>query len=157
MLVIEIPGRGRLEMEHLVLDMNGTVALDGTVLPGVAARLQRLRAKLAPVVLTADTHGGADRLAAELNIEVRRIGGTGDEATAKQRVLDELRGDTVISIGNGANDVLMLRSAAIGICVLGHEGTATEAIMASDVVVADICDALDLPLHPARLVATLRR
>jgi soluble P-type ATPase len=51
----------------------------------------------------------------------------------------------------------MLSSAALGIAVLGPEGLAVEALRAAHVVVARIEDALDLLLHPQRLVATLRR
>lgn len=64
--------------------------------------------------------------------------------------------DTVVAIGNGRNDRLMLEQAAIGIAVLGQEGTAVEALMAADVIVADIFTALDLLQIPLRLVATLR-
>jgi soluble P-type ATPase len=51
----------------------------------------------------------------------------------------------------------MLKAAAIGIAVLGHEGAASEAIAAADVVVFDIVDAIDMLLNPKRLIATLRR
>ena len=60
-------------------------------------------------------------------------------------------------MGNGANDVSMLRECALGICVLGREGVAAEAMMASDVVTPDINAALDLLLNPKRLIASLRR
>ena len=50
----------------------------------------------------------------------------------------------------------MLQEAALGIAVLGPEGLAAEALLAADVVVASIEDALDLLLRPHRLVATLR-
>jgi len=62
----------------------------------------------------------------------------------------------VVAIGNGANDAAMLQEAALGIAVLGPEGLAAEALLAADVVVASIEDALDLLLRPHRLVATLR-
>jgi soluble P-type ATPase len=51
----------------------------------------------------------------------------------------------------------MLQAAALGIAVLGPEGLAAEAWQAADVVMASIHDALDLLLHPRRLVATLRK
>lgn len=43
MQAIDIPGRGLLEPHHLVLDLNGTIALDGQLLPGVAERVAALR------------------------------------------------------------------------------------------------------------------
>jgi soluble P-type ATPase len=50
----------------------------------------------------------------------------------------------------------MLERSALGICVIGDEGAAREAIDASDVIARDIESALDLLLQPRRLVATLR-
>ena len=51
----------------------------------------------------------------------------------------------------------MLHEAALGICVLGPEGTAVEALMAADVVAPSVLDALALIYQPLRLVATLRQ
>jgi len=39
---IDIPGKGLLRLEHAVFDVNGTLALDGELLPGVAERLAAL-------------------------------------------------------------------------------------------------------------------
>lgn len=62
MIEILIPGRGDLHLQHLVLDMNGTLATDGTLIPGVAERVAMLKRQLEVVVVTADTHGGVGRL-----------------------------------------------------------------------------------------------
>jgi len=62
-----------------------------------------------------------------------------------------------VAIGNGANDVAMLSEAAHGIAGLGPEGLAVSALLAADVLVASIDDALELLLNPKRLIATLRR
>jgi soluble P-type ATPase len=51
----------------------------------------------------------------------------------------------------------MLSAAALGIAVLGQEGLDPEALQAADLLVTQIADALDLLLHPQRLVATRRR
>ena len=51
---------------------------------------------------------------------------------------------------------LMLRKACLGICVMQGEGTALRALLASDVLVRDANEALDLLLKPARLLVTLR-
>ena len=50
-----------------------------------------------------------------------------------------------------------LHQGGLAIVVLRREGLCADALRASDVVVADPCAGLDLLLHPARLVATLRR
>jgi P-type E1-E2 ATPase len=106
-------------------------------------------------VLTADTHGKAAGLRSALGVEVRIISGT-DEAAEKRAVVEELGRERVFAVGNGANDALMLKTAAIGVCVIGPEGASASTFEHADVVVTSIADALGLLLHPARLVATLR-
>jgi len=51
----------------------------------------------------------------------------------------------------------MLHEAALGIFVLGPDGTAVEALMAADVVAPTALEALNLLYQPLRLVATLQR
>jgi soluble P-type ATPase len=50
----------------------------------------------------------------------------------------------------------MLKESRLGICVLGPEGTSSEAISNCDLVISNINAALDLLLNPERLIATLR-
>ena len=38
MISCAIPGRDTIEISHLVCDMNGTLALDGSLLPGTLGR-----------------------------------------------------------------------------------------------------------------------
>lgn len=45
MLELEIPGWGEAAIENLVLDYNGTIALDGELLPGAAERIERIAAQ----------------------------------------------------------------------------------------------------------------
>ena len=54
------------------------------------------------------------------------------------------------------NDRLMLQVAGLGIVVVQAEGAAVQTVLAADVLSPDILTALDLLLHPLRLVATLR-
>jgi len=156
MIEIEIPGRHGFELQHLLLDVNGTIALDGTIIDGVKQRLAELSQKLNVYVVTANIHDNADYLEQELGIEPHIIG-LGQEATQKLSLANLLSKERCVAIGNGANDVLMLKQSAIGICVIGKEGASAEAVQHSDIVVYDINDALDLLLHPKRLIATLRK
>ena len=153
---LDIPGFGTLAPAHLVLDYNGTIALDGTLLPGVAQRVRELAERMEVRVVTADTFG---RVRAELEglpcaVEILT---PGDEARAKLAVIERLGASRVVAVGNGANDALMLGAAALGVAVIGGEGAAMAAIKAADVVVHDVLAGLDLLLHPLRLKATLRR
>jgi soluble P-type ATPase len=156
MIGITVPGRGSHTIEHLILDLNGTISVDGVIVRGVKERLRELSGKLEITVVTADTNRNAERLVADLPVGIHTIT---EERESEQKlgvVLEKGKGNTV-SIGNGCNDVSMLRESAIGICVVGKEGASSEALMASDVVVPTINDALDLLLKPQRLRATLRR
>ena len=155
MLELEIPGRGQLQLSHLVLDLNGTLAKDGVVMPGVRERLRTLRGRFDIVIVTADTHGVADGLGAELNVTVHRLS-PGAEAAQKRAYAGMLGAERCVAIGNGVNDVALLAAAAVGICVVGPEGAAGGAVTAADIVCGDILSALDLLAHPLRLVATLR-
>lgn len=60
------------------------------------------------------------------------------------------------AISNGRNDVGMIRTAALGIAIIGREGATLGLLAAPDHVVADPHAALDLLVHSQRLVAGLR-
>ncbi len=156
MIRIDIPGMGNYEVEHLVLDLNGTIALDGRIIEGVEERLEKLSQKLDITVVTADSNKNAASLLGDLPVTIFIIKET-QENDQKLGVVLEKGKDRTVSIGNGRNDVSMLRESAIGICVLGGEGASAEAMVASNLVVPTINDALDLLLKPHRLRATLRR
>jgi P-type E1-E2 ATPase len=155
MLEINVPSRGLLRFEYLVLDVNGTIALDGRLISEAYERLERLSEALGVWLVSADTQGTLAQLAADLKAQTRLLQ-PGDEAAQKAALVDELGAEHVIALGNGANDAIMLRQAALGIAVLGGEGLATACLAAADVVVPSIESALNLLLYPRRLVATLR-
>lgn len=154
MIELEIPGRAPLALAHLVLDVNGTIALDGALLPGVRERLDLLRQRLDVRLLTADTHGRQAAIDAELGLTASVI--TRGTAEKGAYVL-ALGAGGVAVLGNGADDVAMFNAAALRIAVLGPEGLAAELLRSADVLVSDPCAGLDLLLHPRRLAATLRR
>lgn len=155
MIEISVPGWKDLALEHLVLDMNGTLAVDGTVLSGVFPRLEALARSLSVSVVTADTFGNAAAQFAETPWRVHVLA-PGDQARAKGDYVASLGADRVVAVGNGRNDSLMLKDAALGIAVLMEEGASVEALSSADAVVRHINDALDLLLNPKRLIATLR-
>jgi soluble P-type ATPase len=162
MIEIAIPGHGEtrtrdegLRVEHLVLDYNGTLARDGELLPGVRERIVTLSGHLTIHVITADTFGVARSMLRELPCELIILP-AGDQDAAKLAHIERLGSRTTVCIGNGRNDRLMLREAALGIAVLGGEGIAIETMTAADILAPDILSALDLLLNPLRLTSTLR-
>ncbi len=154
MLTADIPGRGPLEIAHLVLDLNGTLAVDGVVAAPVVERLQSLSRIVQVHVVTADTFGTATKLhGVGVHVQVLE---PGDQVEAKVAVVRSLGAGHTAAVGNGANDEGMVREAALGIAIAGREGAFTRTMLAADVVVGHIEDALDLLLFPKRLIATLR-
>lgn len=156
MLQLTLPGRGELNILHLVTDVNGTLALDGVLLDGLAKRLGALRDRVQVHLLTADTHGRQSIIDQQLNLTAVRILG-GNEARQKADYVRALGADSVVAIGQGTNDAAMLKEAALGICVMSKEGAAVETLLAADLLLPDIFAALDLFDHPLRLVASLRK
>jgi soluble P-type ATPase len=155
MITIDIPGSQKLELEHLVLDYNGTIACDGLLIPGVKDILINLSRSLTIYVLTADTFGGAQKEMQGIPCETIVIPKE-NQAEAKADYVRKLGANHCACAGNGRNDALMLKEAALGIAVIQTEGAAMEAILSADVVTQNILDALDLMRRPLRLAATLR-
>jgi P-type E1-E2 ATPase len=156
MIELNVPGRGVIQLEYLVSDVNGTIALDGQLIDGVAKALVRLGDRLELHLLTADTRGRQSIIDQQLGLEAVRIS-PGDEAEAKAAYVRELGAERVIALGQGTNDAGMLQEAEVGICVLSQESTAVDALTSADLVAPDIHAALELLENPMRLVASLRR
>lgn len=156
MIEIDIPGAGRLSLDRLVCDYNGTLALDGKLIDGVAQRLKALSTKLEIHVLTADTFGLAAAQLEGLPVTLRVL-------APKETKADYLRSlrasnERTATVGNGFNDATMLdrRRVGLALAVLGPEGLSPQALKEASVLVRDVRDGLDLLLEPRRLVATLR-
>lgn len=157
MIELQIPGRGIIELEYAVFDVNGTLAVDGQLVKGVEPLIAQLRGKLEVRLITADTHGKQAEIDRQLKFAADRLKPGGYEREQKADYVRALGTHKVVAIGNGANDVDMLKAASLGIAVIGHEGAAFEVLSAADVVTHNIFDAIGLLLFPKRLVATLRR
>ena len=156
MISIDIPGRGQFELEHLVLDVNGTLAFDGKLIDGVPQVLADLQGLLEVHLVTADTHGHQAEIDRALNLTATRLQ-KGNEPQQKAEYVLQLGAERVAAIGQGANDAGMLAAAAIGISLVSPEGLAVETLQAADLLMPDILSALDLFKNPMRMVASLRK
>jgi soluble P-type ATPase len=155
MIEVAISGYRTLQLEHLVLDYNGTLAVDGEPVPGVTDALKALGERLAVHVVTADTFGkvrsrlkGVPCKLSILPIENQDMG--------KLEYVKALGAERTVCMGNGRNDRLMLKEAALGVAVILEEGVAVETLIAADVACTSILSALELLTNPLRLTATLR-
>jgi soluble P-type ATPase len=154
-LSISIPGWGNLHITNVLFDLNGTLACDGLIADSTRDRLKVLGDSLALYIMSADTHGTLDQVTAGLPMRVQRVQQPLG-AAEKREFLVRLGAGQTIAVGNGRNDVEMLQAAALGIVILGPEGTAAAALQSADLVFGHIDDALDSLIYPRRLVATLR-
>jgi soluble P-type ATPase len=155
MIRIDIPGWGNMEIENIVLDLNGTIATDGKIPLEVKEKISFLSDQARIYILTADTQGVASEESSDMTVALLKVSEK-DSAEVKLRVLESLDPTRTVAIGNGNNDHLILKEAALGIAVLGEEGMSVLAMKDADIVVKDISNALDLFLKPKRLIATLR-
>ena len=155
MIEISIPGFQHLQLQHLVLDYNGTLACDGKLISGVQKVLNRLSEKLAVHVLTADTFGharsGLEGIECTLSILP-----TDKQDVRKLEYVQKLDASHSVCVGNGRNDRFMISEAALGIAVIQKEGAAFETLQAANLVCDGIVNALELLENPLRLVASLR-
>ena len=155
MIRVVVPGYRELSLQHVVLDYNGTLAQDGELLCGIQKILNTVADQFKLHIVTADTFG---KVKLELKEAYCKLSILSSEyqAEEKLRYVRHLGSSRTIAIGNGRNDRLMVKEAALGIAVVGREGIATETLIAADIVCGNVLDALELLLNPKRIIATLR-
>ncbi len=152
---IDIPGGKNLRIRHIVLDFNGTLAVDGRLLSAVIPLLIKLSEQVKIHVVTADTFKTAVSTFEKLPVHLVVLKNE-KQHIAKARYVENLDASSVIAIGNGFNDHLMLQKAALGIAVILEEGVASKTLLSSDMICRNIDDALMLILNSHRLIAGLR-
>jgi P-type E1-E2 ATPase len=155
MISINIPGKNRIQTKYLVLDYNGTLAIDGEIISGVKDILNDLSKVIDIHVVTADTFGRARDGLTGINCKLKILTGE-NQHIQKAEYIEEIGSSETIAIGNGLNDWLMLKNATIGIAVLQREGVSCVTIQNADILCVSIIDALELLRNPNRIVATLR-
>jgi soluble P-type ATPase len=149
--MISIPNYKDIYAKAVVFDLNGTLAVDGKVDDEVKKLLAELNKKYDIVVLTADTFGTIRKEFEGYNIAIEIIKNTEEKMNkAKEHV-------PYIGVGNGNNDIDMLKNAELGIAIVGKEGCSVHALLSADIVVNNIVDAINLLLNEKRIVATLRK
>lgn len=152
---LEIPGRKSIEIENVVFDYNGTIAVDGQLIVGVGEMINELAEDFDFHVITADTFGSVQKELAGVNCKVVRIPEESQDASKLDYLL-RLGKDTTLCVGNGRNDMLMLKESAIGIALVLDEGVCVESLLAADIACKSIMDVFAYLKTPNRLKATLR-
>lgn len=153
-MLYTIPGQGELKLKTIILDLNGTISVAGTVPEGVKERIGQLKTLGFTLVLfTGNTRNDADQLSEDLAIEWRLAKNSED----KRKLALELEPDTCVSIGNGLIDLELMKTVRLRIVTLQAEGVHVQTLLSADVIVPSINDALDLLIDSQRLIATLRK
>lgn len=154
-MIIEIPGRNTLDIQHIIFDYNGTIAVDGKLIEGVAEKIQALSMRVDFHVITADTYGTVEKELEGISCQVINLSKS-NEFKTKTDYLTFLGKAHCLSVGNGFNDKALLKESALGIALIQEEGVCTETLMLSDIVCKSILDVFSFIEKPNRLKATLR-
>ena len=155
MIEILVPGLKPYEITHVVMDYNGTIAVDGKIPMELKAKLVRL-SKLVPItVLTADTHGTAKAACEPVGLEVRTFPQE-NAAACKKQIVEEFGSDHVACLGNGFNDIPMFKTARLSIGVLDVEGMCGALLPHATILCRSAEEAIDLLMNPKRIIADLR-
>ncbi len=155
MISVSIPGWGDLNIEYLVVDYNGTCAFDGKIKEQARDLMEKISRYIKVFIITSDTYGNIDNEVNTIGFSIIKVNKE-ESGAEKARIVRELGPEKVAAVGNGANDAMMLKEAALGIGIIGEEGCANSVLKEADLITKDINDALNILLHPERLVATLR-
>ncbi len=155
MIEFAIPGRHTLKINHVVFDFNGTLAIDGTLIDGVAKKLNQLADQVTFHVITADTYGNVVQQLADINCQLHNLS-QNKQFADKLAYIEHLGTQQCICVGNGFNDREMLQHAGLGIALVQNEGCYMPTLMAADITYHSVLDVFGFLEKPARLLATLR-
>lgn len=155
MIEINIPGRKKLKISNIVFDYNGTVALDGFMPEQVKKMIIRLSQDLNIYIITADTYGNVREQCKDMPVSIETFA-EGNATIYKKQFIEKIGAECTIAVGNGLNDIEMLKTASLSISVIGEEGCASLAIVNSDITCRDIMDVFSMVLKKDRIRATLR-
>ncbi len=155
-MTIAIPNYATFELTDIVCDYNGTIASDGKVLPEIKSLFHALQAHFTLHVITADTFGSVQKELEGYGAKIKVLQSS-DHTQEKADFIQSLGAANCAALGNGNNDAMMLKTAALGIAVIGSEGCSMQSMHAADIVTTNSMDALKLFTDTKRLIATLRK
>ena len=147
---IDVPNYGIVEFKSVLFDLNGTLGASGKVPGDVKRLLKKLADRYTVVVLSADTFGTLEEEFEGLPVRIERV------SSGKEKAAIAGGYAPYAAVGNGNNDIAMMESAELSFCVVGEEGAAVDAMLAADILVKDVRDAIEMLLNEKKLIATLR-
>lgn len=156
MILLQRPGQPNIEIECLLIDYEGSLAIDGRVHPKVKDKINLLSKRLKIYIFV---KGEKEKVEERLrNVKANIVFLQEGQATvAKLELLKKVGPERTVAIGNGVDDVSLLEEAIFSIGVIGKEGASGEALKKADLVVTDVINGLDFLLKPLRQKTTLGR
>ena len=152
-MIYHIPQGETIEINTIVLDLNGTLTVKGILSKETAELIQQLQEQgLRLVLISGDIRGTAKDIADKLGMELY-LGKTSDE---KAEQMQQFTKETTAAIGNARIDIGTFKNAKIAIATLQAEGIHTGILPFVDILVPTINDALRLFLDKKSLEGTLR-
>jgi len=143
-----------LILDTLILDLNGTISVDGKLIVWVENKIDSLKKSWRTILLcSGDTQWTADTIAKKIGAVLYHCKDQHD----KEKILKKNKAKHSVAIGNGNIDVKLMKKCELSIAVIQAEWCSRKAIESSDIVCTNIVDALDILLLPKRLIATMRK
>jgi len=156
MISIQRPGMESLDIHFVLIDFEGTLAMDGRVHPKAKDKVNLLSKRATITILTKSNREKVEETLKKMKVEILYVTEE-DSSQQKLNVLQRLGPHQTAVIGNGLDDVRIMEQAGLGLCVIGKEGSSAEAVVKADLVVTNVLDALDFLLKPMRQRAALGR
>lgn len=155
MIIYGIPGRENIQIENIVFDYNGTIAVDGKLIDGIKELFLELERYANIYILTADTYGTVVEECRELAGKVLTFPGE-NAGGHKRDIVKKLGCNKTLVVGNGFNDIPMFEEAILSIAIMEKEGTSGKLLSMADIVSRNIIEAINIILNKNKVKATLR-
>lgn len=152
-MLIKGPNKEIINIENIILDLNGTLAVNGQVsekAKKLVVKLKQLGYKL--ILISGDIRGNAKTVAEELDLGLY-LGANSSEKAKQMKRFDK---EKTAAIGNARIDIGTFENAKISIATLQSEGIHSGILNYVDLIVPSIEDALNLFIDVKSLEATLR-
>jgi len=149
-----IPEVWILELDTIVLDLNGTLTCKWVLELGVKEKLQNLvKLGFTIYLLSWDQRGTGEWFAKNLGIQFH----TASSSQEKWDFVASLDVKWIVAIGNARIDIWMFENAQLSIATLQWEWIHTEIIQHCDIIIPSIIDAFDLLIDIDIMKATMRK
>jgi len=152
-MIYHIPKGETIEIDTIVLDLNGTLTVKGILQNSTIELIKQLQNNdFRLVLISGDIRGNAKTIADNLGLELY-LGSTSDEKATQMQQFDK---NKTAAIGNARIDIGTFENAKISIATLQSEGIHAAILKHVDIIVPSIDNALQLFLDKKSLEGTLR-